>query len=46
MWDQSFHATNVNFRERDHRTTVESTTASVGLTQTCPNYYTYFVPYV
>ena len=25
MWDQSFHATNVNFQECDHHTTVEST---------------------
>ena len=35
--DQSFHATNINFWERDHRTTVESTTASVGLAQARPN---------
>ena len=28
---QSFHANNVNFQVRDHHTTVESTTNSVGL---------------
>ena len=48
MQNQSIRATNVNFRECDHCTTVVSTTASVGLAQACPNnvtiFYTVYTP--